>query len=529
MSPSDVDLWPPASLSEVWPTLREWAAWWEGSSASLLSAYQGPAGMPAPRPSTYRGGVVGTVARAFWGRPPAFGQPHRGLHVPLATDLCEASADLLFGEPLNALAEKKTAQKTLDAILEDSHETLLGAAEAAAALGGVYLRVTWDKSISPRPFITRMDADAAVPTFTWGRLTAVTFWRVLAVEGSQQTVWRHLEKHSTDASGVGIIEHSLHEGRENQLGLTVPLTDHPSTAPLADILGPSGVVSTESPGLAVVYVPNQMPQRRWRDHPVAQAFGRSDLDGLEPLLDALDEAWSSWMRDLRLGKARLIVPSTMLTDLGPGRGAAMDLDREVYEGVSAGPGSITSGSGQGISAQQFAIRIAEHQGTVSALVKQIVGSAGYSASTFSEGGNGSAITATEVKDRASRTMTTRDRKISAWKRGLTAILEKALAVNAAIFDGPQSEVTVTWADAVAEPMLSLAQTAAALQGAGAASTRTLIGIVHPDWDETQISAELALIEAEKKAQTSAGQDPAGQETGSEQASGRAPDTQGVVA
>jgi hypothetical protein len=41
---------------------------------------------------------------------------------------------------------------------------------------------------------------------------------------------------------------------------------------------------------------------------MAAPLGRSDFSGLEISLDTLDEAHASWMRDIRLGKARLIVP-----------------------------------------------------------------------------------------------------------------------------------------------------------------------------------------------------------------------------
>ena len=41
-------------------------------------------------------------------------------------------------------------------------------------------------------------------------------------------------------------------------------------------------------------------------------MGRSDYDNLRDLMDALDESYSSWMRDIRLAKARLIVPAQFL-------------------------------------------------------------------------------------------------------------------------------------------------------------------------------------------------------------------------
>ena len=78
-----------------------------------------------------------------------------------------------------------------------------------------------------------------------------------------------------------------------------------------DRLVDGDMISTGSPGLAVVYVPNQRPSS-WRNDPLGQHLGRSDLAGVESLMDALDEAYSSWMRDIRLGKARLLDNTVLL-------------------------------------------------------------------------------------------------------------------------------------------------------------------------------------------------------------------------
>lgn len=41
-------------------------------------------------------------------------------------------------------------------------------------------------------------------------------------------------------------------------------------------------------------------------------MGRSDYKGVEPMLNAFDETWSSWMRDLKVGRARIFVPEAMI-------------------------------------------------------------------------------------------------------------------------------------------------------------------------------------------------------------------------
>lgn len=83
------------------------------------------------------------------------------------------------------------------------------------------------------------------------------------------------------------------------------------------------------------------------------------------------------MRDIRLARARLIVPDRYLRSEGPGQGASFDDDREVWHGLK-----IPLTEGNGITLAQFAIRVAEHQATADATVRQAVQTAGYDAAAF---------------------------------------------------------------------------------------------------------------------------------------------------
>lgn len=293
----------------------------------------------------------------------------------------------------------------MDSYLDDGLvSTLAEGAEVGAALGGRYHRVTWD---SGRVFASTIDTDAAYPTFTWGRLTAVTFWHVLAIDG--QAVTRHVERHELDAQGDGVVLHGLYIGTSDRLGQRHPLNQHPATAHLT-VDADGALIGTRTPGLMVEYIPNQTPNRRWRKDTIGRNLGRSDFDGIEPLMDALDEAYSPWMRDVRNGKGRILAAESMLDDHGPGRGASLDLDRGVFVGL---PGLLPDRNATALPIQvvQFAIRVEEHLRTCQQLVEDIFRSAGYSAQTFGEGPDSAAMTATEVQSRERRSYLTRNRKL----------------------------------------------------------------------------------------------------------------------
>lgn len=482
--------WPPEDQRTIYSKMSEWQAWWAGDTDALRDIYTSS---QSTRPSLKSEGIVGAVKRMFWGRPNTdYRRQESRLHVPIAGDICQASADLLFAEPITVTTDAgDDAQERLDAILDEGfHSTIATSAEIGAALGGTFMRVVWDSTISDRPFIDIVDADYAAPEFKWGRLVAVTFHFVIGHEG--QSVFRHVERHELDDQGIGVVYHGLYKGTLTEVGRLHPLADHRATENIS--VDQDGKVSTGSPGMAAIYVPNVTPSRGWRRHPVGRNLGRSDLDGVEGLLDSLDETYSSWMRDIRLGKARILAGKTALKDNGPGDGATFDLDREVFEALNTPPSAAKDG-GLEIEQVQFAIRYAEHQATAQELTRNILRSAGYSPQTFGEQGEIS-TTATEVSARDRRTSLTRGRKERHFKRGIRQLLQKLVDVDASMFGGTRGTVAVEFPEGQQETQLHLAQTAQALYTAQAASTQVRVQMMHPDWGQADVDEEVGRIMGE---------------------------------
>lgn len=488
--PDNQTPWPVGRHAKSLAQMAEWSAWYSGDTAELGAVYQdGNRASARTRPAQMAGGVVGRVARWFWGTPTAGGEQPAKLHVPLAADLCGTSADLLFSEGINLTAEDQSLQDALDELQENGLDAELHqAAEVTAALGGGYLRTVWDEDLSPMPWTDTVHADMALPEFRWGKLVGVTFWQRLPSIGNEgaQVVWRLLERHES-----GRILHALYRGTADNLGLAVPLQEHPDAEHLALIVDADGAVPTGTDRLTATYIPNMLPNRLDR----GSNQGRSDLQGVEPLLDALDEAYSSWWRDIRHAKSRLHVPATYLDTIGPGQGAVADIDREVYVPLE---GVMGRTDGQlAIHAQQFAIRVQEHKDTCEAWTQTIIESAGYSTQSLSSG-TGGAVTAAEVHSHERRSYMTRGKKVRYWRAGirdhLTTLVEVANAnLGAGIREG---DFKVEFKDGVQESALSLAQTAMAMRNAEAASVNTRVQLLHPDWTQDQVDDEAASILAE---------------------------------
>lgn len=492
--------WPPREWKPILNDMRRWEAWWVGDTSMLASVYQRDQHRhPADRPQ--RRGLVGFVERFFWGRinTNPNGQPSRSdLHIPMASDLCATSADLLYGAPPTILTASSQTNDQLERYRDDGlFEQLLSGAELGAALGGRYQRVTWDPAISDRPFLSTVDADSALPEFRWGHLVAVTFWTVLQRDGA--VVWRHVERHELDTAGNGIVFHGLYEGTEDNLGRQRELTLHPATASLANVVVEDHVAQGITRGLAVAYIPNITPQRRWRHHPNAKDLGRSDLDGVEGLMDALDETYSSWMRDLRLGKARVFADRSMLENRSPNSSEQVfDLDTEIFTPIDGLGGSMQSQLP--IQPQQFQIRVNEHETTAQDLVHRIINGARYSAAIFGDDAQDAQVTATEIKARQAKTSSTRDRKIRVEKPALQQLIVKMLLTDQAVFNTPglnPTDLAVNFPPLVQQTTDGNAQTVATLKQAGLMSNQVGVQMAHPDWDQTQVDEEVARIQAEQ--------------------------------
>ena len=497
--------WPPHGFADALGKMSEHEAWWSGDPGRLEQAYGSGAMRPAIRDSQLAGGLVGRAARWWWGTP-STEQTRTRRHIPLASDISETSAALLFSQPPSFSVEGDTAMTgRLDTILNTPavHSRLLESGELCSALGGVGMRVVWDRAVADHAFLDVVDADHVIPEHRWGQLVAVTFVTILpAPDSRKERVWRWLERHEVDPTLGAVVRHGLYDGTKDRLGNPQPYEVHPQTAHLAAMVVADGqTVVTGSTRLTAAYVPNVRPNRDFRGRPGLEELGRSDYAGIEPVFDALDETWSSLMRDIDLGKGRITVPDYMLQNLGPGRGSVFDSDRTIYSALRGDPRETNSGASADLVVSQFQIRVEEHLATAEALTRTAVKSAGYSPLTFGLVDE-VAMTATETSARERATYRARDAKCRYFGAALGPLLAALLEVDAAAFPGrgggrPVDVVKVEWPDAAQDPPSVRAQTVALLRQAEAVSTRQAVAMVHTDWDDTRLDQEAARIMAEQ--------------------------------
>lgn len=403
-------------------------------------------------------------------------------------------------------------QTRIDELLNNDRVAaqLVQQAEQVSALGGGALRVVWDDAVANEPWIECIDADNCYPEFLWGKLMAITFWEE---DADGEDVYRHFERYCK-VDGESAIQHALYKGTKDNVGKRVPFTDHDMTAWLwPDPAAPDapddegevgsmeyadadGYVYTGGTRLLAVYVPNRLPYPAWRKSKLLRNIGASDIsEDVIPLLAAIDEVWTSLMRDVRQGKGRLVISENLLEVLGRGRGTYFDADSEYLTPVAQ---SLGEDEKPLVEKLQFEIREGAHLTIITALLKEVLRRVGVSPLTFGIA-DAPAPTATEVFANTRETIQTTQAKRRLWAPELADIAAALLEVDGLYFDGPgipdDRNVEVAWPPLVSMSDGDKAQTLQMLEAAKAISTYEKVRYLHDDWTDAQIEEEVERIDS----------------------------------
>lgn len=507
---------------------------YSGDQAALHTAYARMNGAVASRgdnPAYHYNkiptgaGFRATIARMFrWtffnGRVSNPDEQRTLFMSPAAYNLANLSADLLAAEPpafqivdASGKPVKSPAQDRVDKVLNGkrTNRTLIHAAELTAGLGATVLTAHWNPATSDAPWLDFTPCDAAIPEFIGGQLDAVNLFTVHFTTAPGKVVndaYVHVERHEQ-----GAIIHALYAVKVTdqryqdngfafaELGRAVPLETVDALAHIPQI---AGSVRGDGELANAIILPtgiDQLTASWWRNRPTKtfrkfsnlSMLGRADFEGEgEIILDAIDEVWSSWLRDIKLAKARLIIPESML-DLQSGT-PGFDDEREIYQQLAYVPKPD-----QGvITPQQFAIRATEHQLTLTRLTRELTQFAGYSMSTY--GDEATSATATEVVDRTTLTERTRDKKNLYAVEAYDPIARALMELDRVHYRGrglaPDVELDISIPDLSQIDPEKEARTLQYLRAAMAISTREIVDQLHPDWEQRQKDAEVDRILAE---------------------------------
>lgn len=466
--------WPPMDLERY--KMKEHSTWYSGE-AELLANFYFDNDLQNYMQLNY-----GTRNNnRFWARQ-IKNQSNFFIHVPVANDIAETSSAFLFGEsPIIRFGSDsegmKDNQKQLDDMLTKSglFQRLVEGAEVASAIGGVYMKVAWDSELSENPIPVIAQCEQAFPEFKFGKLVKVTLVYEASNDGS--TVYRLAETISK-----GKIENVLYKGSSDNLGSKVNLNECESTKGLTPTIETADVMTC-------VYIPNMLPNKLNRQSP----SGRSDLHGIETLMDALDEVFSAWMVDVQIARGKIHVPSGYVKELGENGKASFNIDTMMYEELDVDPTSMT----KPIEATQFEIRSEQFEKTCLNLLDRIITSAGYSPQSFGLNIQGRAESGTALNVRERKSFATTNKKQSYWEPALKELIKVMCVIKKEFLGGKFTcdleSINIAFSDGISNNMSEVSNSVKTLSDAKALSTDTKVRMVHPEWTDEQVQEEVERI------------------------------------
>ncbi|WP_166741783.1 phage portal protein [Cumulibacter soli] len=408
----------------------------------------------------------------------------------IAGDVAAVASDLLFGSPAILTAPGSGQQQTrLEELSDRVAAALQAGADIASGTGGAWLVPRWNTTLSDRSTLQAIGQDQAVPEYTLGVLTAVSFVVTLPAKTEADTsTWRHIERHED-----GRVWHALREATNpNELGAVRPLADHPSTAALGDIVQQDGGIDLTGFGVKGM-LPSYVSNGFWRRYRGGE-YGAPDHASSLPDIDSLSQTLSAWDREIRVGQARILVAEGAL-----GPDGALDLDDEVFtelKGLDQG----TASSRLPVEQVHFDLRVQDFAATALAQTERIITSCGYAPQTFGLHVEG-AISGTSHKLRERRTYRTLGRKQRAWEPAVLRAAQWMLAIDkqlglpdAGMVDG----LNLEWSDDNLGDAAETASTIQALRDARAISIETSVRMAQPDLSPDQVDDEVRRIMDENK-------------------------------
>ena len=470
--------WPPTTLLRH--KMAEHSAWYSGDPNLLSTFYAQVVGSQVLN-------LPYTTERDMFWRRQIRNDVELGLHIPIASDIASNSADILFSEaPMikiteahekNAQQSMKDTQEELNNMLDRSgfYQRILAAAEVSAAIGGVYIKLAWDEELSPYPIPVVEQADNAYPVFRFGILTKVQFVKTVKAEKQGSAIFRLVETYANN----GTIMYELYKGTSDKLGNSVPVTTIDETKDIVNLdIGIKEILC--------VFVPNVLPNRYDR----TSYFGRSDYASLEGLMDCLDETYSSWMMDIAFARGKILVPEEFIEKTQSG--FKFNIDKSVYVKLDMDP----TIEGNKITAVQFDIRADKFEKTALNLLERIVTGAGYSPQSFGLNIQGRAESGTALNIRERKTFATKNKKEAYWEGALKKLTQLMLIVyNTRLGGKVEMNVTVTtqFSDSISNDIGELSEAVMKIANAMAASTETKVRLIHPEWSEDEVLAEVKKI------------------------------------
>jgi hypothetical protein len=351
--------------------LEEKYLWFLGNEDLLADFY---------RTKTRSYTVIDTRGEFYYSK---VGSDIRVVHSGLPSLISYSKARLLMSGGLEFYANREdkkveeTTQLLQDVYDDNKMEDIIKSSITTESWGKRFAwKIGYDKDISEYPILEKYNPFDYKTTYKRGRLQEIVFFTYY--EKDKQD-YRLEEKY-----GKGFIQYQLYHVNKDGGEELVPLTDLEETAKLKNITWNEKIILGGE-----------------------KCIDKSDYDGIVSEFDALDEAWSQLMDEIRLARSEVYIPEMLLTN------KTFNKFRKNY--AQLGNDERETGK-NAIEHVQPDIRSEEYENTIRILTNNTLTSVGLSPFTVGiDDGIGANASGEQLAKRESTSLRTRNEMIDGWE------------------------------------------------------------------------------------------------------------------
>lgn len=363
--------------------------------------------------------------------------------------------------------------------------------------GHIFYKFSVDTDLTPFPILEVADITQARVIKKRGLTQAIVFPQYFK-ENNQQ--YRLDEVYSTDANGDATIEYRLFRLAVDR-EIETPLTATARTRELAD---KSLVVFKGLKGMLAFDKPNKLPSLLF---PYGD-YGASDFEGALDSFDAMDEAYTDIIKELRTNRTIRYIPESMI----PRANGELLLNDDFTDAYVKIQDDIDQNNKSEISFSIIPDKTEAHKAKYLTALTTALNKAGISPYAIGLTGLESVNASAESQQERNKvTLETRKAKLSRWETFIQEILIKAVELNDWILTNtnavqPYGKMGVDWdnltlrvsfGDYVVETDDRKITNMATAKSASIISTEEAVRTLHPDWDDTQVLEEVNRIRYEQ--------------------------------
>lgn len=454
----------------------------------------------------------------FWARAPL---TYRMLHNGLPGLICSKMPRILFGNGIaptvsvykdNGEVDKAKTKTATDYLLQlvdkvGLRDVLTESATNESWGGHSFIKFSFDTELSEFPIVEATDIMSTEVVKERNITVAIIFktWYE-SKKGNDSRKYRLDEIYTTNPDGDAVIRYELYEittGEEKR----IPLGAIPETRKVAESVNSDDeIVFVGLKGMLAFEKPNRLPSLEFPH----SNYGASDFEGATDSFDAVDEAYSTIINEIRDNRTLRYFKSTAFRR-NPNTGEVETPDDGFTKNYVLTESDVDQeqGSDKNRVVDQINDKTEEHKAKYLTAVTVALNKAGLS--PYSVGITGLESinqSAASQQERNKVTLETRKAKLELWKPYLADVLSQLLAFNTYLLnvvrvkqdDLPLADMDITLSTVSVDFGEYLQDTDEALvniwglaKSQGISSTQNAVRELHKDWTEKQILDETNTI------------------------------------